>query len=83
MLVDFPCNARFNECFNTNKDRQKTKWPQDLCIGLTVEIGVLASRLLNQIIDFEDIKAFKPEEELLEEIAGYFRIRLTELTGEA
>ena len=25
----------------------------------------------------------EPEEELLEEIAGYFRIRLTELTGEA
>ena len=78
MLVDFPCNETFLEKFEKNRNRQETKFPSDLYIGLKVQTGDVAYRLLNMVIDFNDIKTIFIEEELLPVRIADFEVNLKE-----
>ena len=78
MLVDFPCNDTFFEKFEKNRNRQETKFPSDLYIGLKVQTGDVAYRLLNMVIDFNDIKNISIEEELLPVRIADFEVNIKE-----
>lgn len=78
MLVDFPCNEEFNKLFEKNRNRLETKFPSDLYVGLKVKIGNETYRLLNMVIDFNDIKTIHIEEELLPIRISDFEVNLKE-----
>ena len=78
MLIDFPCNEQFNQLFEKNRNRQETKFPSDLYIGLKIKIGDETYRLLNMVIDFNDIKTIHIEEELLPVRIADFEVNLKE-----
>lgn len=78
MLVDFPCNEQFYQLFEKNRNRQETKFPSDLYIGLKIKIGDDTYRLLNLVIDFNDIKTIHIEEELLPVRIADFEVNLKE-----
>lgn len=78
MLVDFPCNEDFNKLFEKNRNRVETKFPSDLYVGLKVKIGDDTYRLLNMVIDFNDIKTIHIEEELLPIRISDFEVNLKE-----
>ncbi len=78
MLVDFPCNETFLEKFERNRNRQETKFPSDLYIGLKIQTGDVAYRLLNMVIDYNDIKTIFIEEELLPIRIADFEVNLKE-----
>ncbi|MBR0264973.1 MAG: AAA family ATPase [Prevotella sp.] len=78
MLVDFPCNEEFNKLFEKNRNRVETKFPSDLYVGLKIKIGDDTYRLLNMVIDFNDIKTIHIEEELLPIRISDFEVNLKE-----
>ena len=78
MLIDFPCNETFLEKFERNRNRQETKFPSDLYIGLKIQTGNVAYRLLNMVIDYNDIKTIFIEEELLPIRIADFEVNLKE-----
>lgn len=78
MLIDFPCNEQFHQLFEKNRNRQETKFPSDLYIGLKIKTGDETYRLLNMVIDFNDIKTIHIEEELLPVRIVDFEINLKE-----
>lgn len=78
MLIDFPCNEQFHQLFEKNRNRQETKFPSDLYIGLKIKIGDETYRLLNMVIDFNDIKTIHIEEELLPVRIADFEVNLKE-----
>ena len=78
MLIDFPCNEQFHQLFEKNRNKQETKFPSDLYIGLKVKIGDETYRLLNMVIDFNDIKTIHIEEELLPVRIADFEVNLKE-----
>ena len=78
MLVDFPCNKQFSQLFEKNRNRQETKFPSDLYIGLKITTGDVAFRLLNMVIDFNDIKIIDIEKELLPIKIANFEVNLKE-----
>ncbi len=78
MLIDFPCNETFLEKFEKNRNRQETKFPSDLYIGLKIQTGDVAYRLLNMVIDYNDIKTIFIEEELLPIRIADFEVNLKE-----
>ena len=78
MLVDFPCNPQFNEIFSRNRDSSKTKFPNDLYVGLQVITDNQAFRLLNFIISFEDIKDIDVDSQLLPIRISNFEINIKE-----
>lgn len=78
MLVDFPCNPQFNEIFSRNRDTSKTKFPNDLYIGLMVITDSQAYRLLNMVISFEDIKDIDVDTELLPIRIANFEVNIKE-----
>lgn len=78
ILVDFPCNPQFNEIFSRNRDTSKTKFPNDLYIGLMVITDSQAYRLLNMIISFEDIKDIDVDTELLPIRIANFEVNIKE-----
>ena len=78
MLIDFPCNEQFHQLFEKNRNRQETKFPSDLYIGLKIKLGDETYRLLNMVIDFNDIKTIHIEEELLPVRIADFEVNLKE-----
>jgi predicted nucleic acid-binding Zn-ribbon protein len=78
MLIDFPCNETFHKLFEKNRNRQETKFPSDLYIGLKIKMGDETYRLLNMVIDFNDIKTIHIEEELLPVRIADFEVNLKE-----
>lgn len=78
MLVDFPCSKQFTQIFEKNRNRQETKFPADLYIGLKITIGDVAYRLLNMVIDFNDVKTIDINKELLPIKIGNFEVNLKE-----
>lgn len=78
MLIDFPCNEQFYQLFEKNRNRLETKFPADLYIGLKIKTGDEAYRLLNMVIDFNDIKTIHIEEELLPVRIADFEVNLKE-----
>ena len=78
MLIDFPCNEQFHQLFEKNRNRQETKFPSDLYLGLKIKIGDETYRLLNMVIDFNDIKTIHIEEELLPVRIADFEVNLKE-----
>lgn len=78
MVVDFPCNFQFYQIFNDNRNRQKTKWPKDLYVGLSVIVDKKVYRLLNMVITFEDLIGFDPDQELLPIPLENFEVNLKE-----
>lgn len=78
MLVDLPCNSEFHGKFDENRDQSKTKFPLDLYIGLSINLEGQAYRLLNIIIDYNDIRNINIEEELLPIRIEDFEINLKE-----
>ena len=78
MLVDFPCNKQFTQIFEKNRNRQETKFPSDLYIGLKITTGDVAYRLLNMVIDFNDIKIIDTQNELLPIKIANFEVNLKE-----
>lgn len=78
MLVDFPCNPQFNDIFSKNRDSSKTKFPNDLYVGLQVITDNQAFRLLNFIISFEDIKDIDVDNQLLPIRISNFEINIKE-----
>lgn len=78
MLVDFPCNKQFSQIFEKNRNRQVTKFPSDLYIGLKITTNDVAFRLLNMVIDFNDIKIIDIQNELLPIKIANFEVNLKE-----
>lgn len=78
MLVDFPCNETFCQLFEKNRNPRETKFPSDLYIGLKIQTGDIAYRLLNMVIDHNDIKSIDIEEELLPVRIADFEVNLKE-----
>lgn len=78
MLIDFPCNDSFYQLFERNRNPRETKFPSDLYIGLKIKVGDETYRLLNMVIDFNDIKTIHIEEELLPVRIADFEVNLKE-----
>ena len=78
MLIDFPCNDAFYQLFEKNRNPRETKFPSDLYIGLKIQTGNVAYRLLNMVIDHNDIKTIFIEEELLPVRIADFEVNLKE-----
>ena len=78
ILVDFPCNESFHLLFEKNRNTKETKFPADLYVGLKVQIGNVAYQLLNMVIEHNDIKDIKIEQELLPVKIADFEVNLKE-----
>jgi superfamily I DNA and/or RNA helicase len=78
MLIDFPCNETFLEKFQRNRNPRETKFPSDLYVGLKIQTGNVGYRLLNYVIDYNDIKTIFIEEELLPIRIKDFEVNLKE-----
>lgn len=78
MLIDFPCNEDFHQKFENNRNPKITKFPSDLYIGLTIKTQDTAYRLLNIVIDFNEIKDICIEHELLPIRIVDFEVNLQE-----
>lgn len=78
MLIDIPCNDAFYQLFEKNRNPRETKFPSDLYIGLKIQTGNVAYRLLNMVIDHNDIKTIFIEEELLPVRIADFEVNLKE-----
>ena len=65
ILVDFPCNKKFCNQFDNNRNPRETRWPKDLYVGLVVIIDNIPYHLLNMVISYEDVKSIDIGNELL------------------
>lgn len=70
LLIDLPCNKPFLREFSEN---QTVKYNKDLYVGLNVKVGEKNYQLLNNVVDWKDLKGFLPESQLLP-------CRITDLT---
>ena len=55
--IDIQDNPDFEEIFNHNADRLKTKWPKNLNIGLNISWDGVVYRLMEYVYPFDDLKA--------------------------
>lgn len=75
MLVDLPCNHKFNAVFT---DNLKVKFNKDLNISIIVVVEGKDYRLLNMVIPFDEIKAIDIDKELLPIRIEDFEVNLKE-----
>jgi len=78
MLIDFPCNDGFYKLFEKNRNAMETKFPSDLYIGMKIQIEDVSYRLLNMVIDYNDIKTINIKEEVLPVVLSGFEVNLKE-----
>lgn len=78
MLIDFPCNEQFLKVFELNRNQNATKWPNDLNVCLIAVVNHRSYRLLNMVIDYDDIKEIDIDNELLPIRISNFEVNLKE-----